>query len=167
MTSASYPVSVCLRKMRLQDWRSNTASLRWFLTALWWSEILLQAGRHWSTACVTWQIFTETTEQSFATSSSLRSVERRGLRSLRSWPKRSVSSGLSSKDSLRSITKESSVLIRTKVYPESICRMLISTGRVESLHRNSEERHFLCVVRYLKNASFTMVVQDVTRSMSM
>jgi len=71
------------------------------------------------------------------------------------------------KDSLRSITKESSVLIRTKVYPESICRMLISTGRVESLHRNSEERHFLCVVRYLKNASFTMVVQDVTRSMSM
>ena len=34
VTSASYPVSVCLRKMRLQDGRSNTASLRWFLTAL-------------------------------------------------------------------------------------------------------------------------------------
>ena len=56
---------------------------------------------------------------------------------------------------------------RIKAFPGSIFRMLISTGRVESLHRNFEERHFPCAALFLKNVLSTMAAQDVMRSMSM
>nr|WP_243097262.1 hypothetical protein [Ruminococcus sp. AF46-10NS] len=57
-------------------------------------------------------------------------------------------------------------LMRIKVFPESTFRMWISIGKAASLHRSSEERHFPCVARFLRNVSFTMAVQDDMRSMS-
>ncbi len=54
-----------------------------------------------------------------------------------------------------------------RAYPESICRMSISTGKTVSLHRSSEEKLFPCVIRCLKNASSTTAVQDAMKSMSM
>ena len=65
------------------------------------------------------------------------------------------------------IMKESSVPIRTRVFPGSTFRTWISTGRVVLLRLNSEEKHFPCAVLFLKNVSSMMAVQDVMRSMSM
>ena len=71
------------------------------------------------------------------------------------------------KRSLPFIMKEFSVLIRIKVCQESTFRMWTSTGRTESSRRSSEERHFPCAVRFLKNVSSTMAGQDAMRFMSM
>lgn len=69
--------------------------------------------------------------------------------------------------SLPCIMKEFSVLIRIKVCQESTFWMWTSTGRTESSRRSSEERHFPCAVRFLKNVSSTMAGQDAMRFMSM
>ena len=106
-------------------------------------------------------------EQNFAILSFSQLVEQRELRFLRILPERSVSSGRSLKDLLPFIMKEFSVLIRIKGCQGSTFRMWTSTGRTESSRRNSEERHFLCAVRFLKNVLSTMAGQDVMRSMSM
>lgn len=93
--------------------------------------------------------------------------EQRELRFLRILPERFVSSGRNLKGSLPCIMKEFSVLIRIKVCQESTFRMWTSTGRTESSRRSSEERHFPCAVRFLKNVSSTMAGQDAMRFMSM
>ena len=57
-----------------------------------------------------------------------------GIKILERLTKKSVSSGRSLKALSQYITKESSAPIRTRAYPESICRMSISTGKTVSLH---------------------------------
>ena len=91
----------------------------------------------------------------------------KGIDILEKLLQRSVNSGRSSKALSLFIMKESSVPIRTRVFPGSTFRTWISTGRVVLLRLNSEEKHFPCAVLFLKNVSSMMAVQDVMRSMSM